>query len=346
MNSTMRSEPRAELDDASEDPSGGPTAAVGTSGASLRSALSYRNIGAVYVWLAIIVIFGVLRPQTFLTVDTARTILNNYSITGLVALSLVIPLCAGLFDVSVGYVVGLAGVFSAHAVATWDLGGGAAIAATLLLCIVLGLVNGFVVVVLRVNSLIGTLATGSLFLAVTTAVSGEQSITANVGRLSELLADRYIVTLTIPVAVMVVVATVMAVVLERTVIGRYWYALGFDAEVARLVGLRVRALQVLALVVGAVLAGTAGILLTARIGSGSPATGPSYLLPAFAAVFLGATQFRGGRFNPFGTVVAVLLIGTGTMGLSLAGAPTWSSQVFQGVVLIAAIAITGIGRRS
>lgn len=312
----------------------------------LKSALSPRRIGAVYVWIAIIAIFGILEPDTFLTTGTAKTILNNFAITGLVALSLVIPLAAGLFDVSVGYVVGLAGVVAAHAVAEFDLGGWPAVAVTLLVCAGIGLVNSFVVVVLKVNSLIGTLATGSLFSAATIAVSDERSITRNVNRLSDILASKHILGVTIPVVIMLVAMVVIAVVLEQTALGRYWYAIGFDAQVARLVGLRVRALQTAALVVGAMIAGLAGILLTARIGSGSPTTGPSYLLPAFAAVFLGATQFRNGRFNPWGTVVAVLLIGTGTIGLSLAGAPRWSSQVFQGAVLIAAVALTSTARRS
>lgn len=324
----------------------GPASSDTDRSARLRAALSFRNIGAVYVWIFIVVLFGILRPQTFLTVDTARTILNNHSITGLVALSLVIPMAAGLFDVSVGQVVGLAGVFSAFSVASWDVSGPTAIILTLGLCALCGLFNGLVVVILRVNSLIGTLATGSLFLALNTALSNEQSITGNVSRLKSILAQHHVLTVTIPVIVFAVVAVILTIVMDRTVLGRYWYAIGFDSEVARLVGLRVKALQILALTVASTLCGAAGLLLTARIGSGSPTSGPSYLLPAFAAVFLGSTQFKDGRFNAPGTVVAVLMIGTGTMGLSLAGAPTWSSQVFQGAVLIAAIALSNIGRKA
>lgn len=326
------------------EPAGEDAHARRTSSA-FASALSPRRIGAVYVWIAIIVVFGILEPDTFLTTGTAKTILNNFAITGIVALSLVIPLAAGLFDVSVGYVVGLAGVVAAHAVAELGLGAWPAVIFTLIVCVAIGLVNSLVVVVLNVNSLIGTLATGSLFSAATIAVSDERSITRNVNKLSDILASKHVLGVTIPVVVMLVAMAVIAIVLEQTALGRYWYAIGFDPQVARLVGVRVRALQTAALVCGSVLAGIAGILLTARIGSGSPTTGPSYLLPAFAAVFLGATQFRNGRFNPYGTVVAVLLIGTGTIGLSLAGAPRWSSQVFQGLVLIAAVALTGTVRR-
>jgi hypothetical protein len=83
-----------------------------------------------------------------------------------------------------------------------------------------------------------------------------------------------------------------------------------------------------------------------NLSSGAPDAGLPYLLPAFAAAFLGATQFRGGRFNAWGALVAVLLLGTGTTGLSLASAPQWSLDMFTGVVLIAALAVTGFQRRS
>jgi ribose transport system permease protein len=87
-------------------------------------------------------------------------------------------------------------------------------------------------------------------------------------------------------------------------------------------------------------------VLTSTIGSGDPTSGTSYLLPAFAAAFLGATQLKHGRFNAFGTLIAVLLLGTGTTGLGLANAPQWSADMFVGAVLIASLAVTGIQRRS
>ena len=92
--------------------------------------------------------------------------------------------------------------------------------------------------------------------------------------------------------------------------------------------------------VSAVLAGLAGILATAMIGAGNPATGPDLLLPAFAVAFLGATQFRSGRFNVWGTVVAVLLLGTGNIGLLVIGGPPWLPNMFEGVMLISAVALT------
>jgi len=93
-----------------------------------------------------------------------------------------------------------------------------------------------------------------------------------------------------------------------------------------------------------VVAALAGVALTAQIGAADPSNGPSYLIPAFSAAFLGATQFRRGRFNPWGTILAVLMLTTGSIGLLLVGAPQWSPQVFQGAVLIAAVGLGGLRR--
>jgi len=97
--------------------------------------------------------------------------------------------------------------------------------------------------------------------------------------------------------------------------------------------------------VSAILAGFAGIVLTSRVTSGDPTVGPAYLLPAFAAAFVGATQLRQGRFNAWGTIIAVLLLGTGTEGLADVGAPEWAPSVFAGVTLILAVGLTGYQRR-
>jgi ribose transport system permease protein len=122
--------------------------------------------------------------------------------------------------------------------------------------------------------------------------------------------------------------------------------MGFDRETARLTGISVDRLGILAFVTSAVIAGFAGMVLAARVASGSPDAGPSYLIPAFSAAFLGATQLRSGRFNPWGAVIAVLLLGTGDVGLILAGGPIWTPQLFEGTVLIAAVALTGFGQNA
>jgi ribose transport system permease protein len=143
-----------------------------------------------------------------------------------------------------------------------------------------------------------------------------------------------------------VVAIAMWFLLEHTATGRRLYATGFNLNAAKLAGVRVQRLRFLSLVVSGSLAGVTGLVLASTVGSGDPSAGTAYLLPGFAAAFLGATQLKHGRFNSFGTLIAVLLLGTGTTGLALASAPQWAADMFVGVVLLASLAVTGIQRRS
>jgi ribose transport system permease protein len=136
------------------------------------------------------------------------------------------------------------------------------------------------------------------------------------------------------------IAIAMWFVLHHTATGRRIYAAGFNAEAARLAGVPTAKLKFGALVTSATLAGFGGIVLAATLGSGSPTGGESYLLPAFAAVFLGATQLKPGRFNPFGTLVGIVMLGTGTTGLALARQPQWIQDTFTGVVLLMALGLT------
>jgi ribose transport system permease protein len=303
--------------------------------------LSPRNIGAVYVWILIIILFTVITPDVFPTVQTAKSIVNQYAITGIVALSLVIPLSAGVFDLSIGFVMSFAGIFVAYLLDTTSMAPVEAALLTMLACVAIGLVNAFIVVVMRVNSFIGTLGSGAIIGSLVTAISNDTPIAGRVGdgHFGK-IASTGISDITLPVFYLLILMLVIAYWLERTSSGRQLYATGFDLETARLTGAPVSRLTSISLVTSATIAGFAGLVLAARVSSGSPNAGAQYLIPAFSAAFLGATQLRGGRFNPWGTVIAVLLLGTGDVGLLVSGGPTWTPPLFEGVVLIAAVALT------
>jgi ribose transport system permease protein len=303
--------------------------------------LRFGNVSALYVWAAIIVVFSIWAPHTFPTWDTARAILNNNAITGLAALSIVVPLCARVFDLSIGNSMGLCAVVVAWLLTTGGLAPLPAIVLGVLLGLLLGLVNATIVVVAGIDSFIATLATGALMAAAVIAVTNEQAIVGDglVGGFGD-LAGTSIGGISITVLYMLGLAVLMWWLLEHTVTGRRIYATGFNEEAARLAGVRIKRLRFIALLTSATIAGFAGIVVASQVSSGSPDIGPPYLLDAFAAAFLGASQFREGRFNPAGTIVAVLLIGTGKYGLSLVGAPTWSSSMFSGVVLLTALGLT------
>ena len=198
---------------------------------------------------------------------------------------------------------------------------------------------------MRIDSFIGTLATGSIIVALTFRVSGDQIITGKLsGSFSDFASAAWAecscrcCTCSWP-------CWPSGTCSSRPCSAGQTYAAGYGPDVARLIGVRVARLRTISLVFSGLLGSFAGIALAAQLGSADPTTGAEYLIPAFSAVFVGATQFRHGRFNPWGTVVAVLMIGTGSVGLLMAGTQEWMPQVFQGAVLIVAVGITGIQRK-
>jgi len=308
--------------------------------------LAFNRIGAVYVWLGIVVVFSIWVPSTFPTLSTVKQVFNANALTALAALAITIPLAARVFDLSFAYTMTLSGVITAH-----FLGVGVPLVPAVLLGlgagVLIGVINAVVVVVMRIDSFIGTLATGSLIQALITMATGGTAIisTRLQGGFAK-IGQTNVSGFTLPVAYVLVVAIAMWFLLEHTATGRRLYATGFNSDAAKLAGVRVDRLRFMSLVVSGSLAGAAGLVLASTIGSGDPSAGTSYLLPAFAAAFLGATQLKHGRFNAFGTLIAVLLLGTGTTGLGLANAPQWAADMFVGAVLIASLAVTGIQRRS
>jgi ribose transport system permease protein len=292
------------------------------------------------------VVFSIWVPETFPTSATVKQILNANAITALAALSITIPLSARVFDLSFAYTMTLTGVVTAHFLSV-GMPLGLALLLGLGAGIAIGIINAIVVVVMRIDSFIGTLATGSLLTALITMVTHDTAI--NSAALSGTFAkigQTSIAGITLPVLYVLIVAAAEWYLLEHTATGRRLYATGFNPDAAKLAGVKVERLRFMSLVVSGTLAGATGLVLASNIGSGDPTAGTPYLLPAFAAAFLGATQLKHGRFNAWGTLIAVLLLGTGTTGLALANAPEWASNMFVGVVLIASLALTGVQRRA
>lgn len=304
----------------------------------VRNALAFRNIGAVYIFIALFVLFSVWVPGTFLEWSTWQSLFASQSITALTAVALTIPLAAGTFNLAVGAQVGLGSIVAAWLLADHGVSIPLTIVLTLLSGAAVGGVTALLVLRFRIDSIIATLGLASVLAALTNWISNNQSI-LNLGSHYQQLATNEVFGLTIPVYVMLVAAFVGWYVLERTRAGRRVYATGGNLDAARLAGVRTSATIALCLIACGVLAAAAGILESSDLATGDPTIGPAYLLPAFAAAFLGSTQFRPGRYNVWGTLFGVLLLGMGVTGLQLAGAPVWIPDMFNGVALLIAVGL-------
>lgn len=303
-----------------------------------RERLSFRNASALYVFVVIFVTFALWIPETFLAVTSWRTLLDNQAVTALVAVGLVVPLAAGVFDLAIGAEVGMASILVAWLLAKVGVPIVPAIAITVLAGALIGAVSGLLVVRVRIDSFIATLGVSSILLAMISWVSNSQQI-LDLGAGFQSIGTTQLLGITLPVWIMLAVAAAVWYVLECTPAGRRVYATGGSADAARLAGVRTSLTVVLSLMVCGALAALAGVLVSSRLATGDPTIGPSYLLPAFSAAFLGSTQFRAGRFNVWGTVIAVYVLATGVKGLQLAGAPVWIPDLFNGVALLVAVGL-------
>ncbi len=296
------------------------------------------------IWGLIIAVFAVWAPTTFLTESTFRSIAANQAITLILAIGLLFTLAAGQFDLSVGQNLGTSAAIGSylmvHSHVTPIL---SCILAVAFACGV-GAVNGVLVVYVGINSFIATLGMSSVLLAFAEIITNYTYI----GPIPQSLQN--VVSYTpfgIPVLAIYAIGLAFAVwyVLEHTPIGRRIYATGANSEAARLAGVKTSRYILWSFVATGGFAGIAACLLAAQVTEISSTIGPSYLLPAFAACFLGTTQFKLGRLNVWGTVVALYLLETGVEGLQLVGGPLWVTDLFNGLALVIAVGIAVVSVR-
>jgi ribose transport system permease protein len=320
-------------------------AVVASRGRRYAAYLSPKRISAVYVLIALIIVFGITQTDTFLTATNLRTLLTQQAVTAILAVGLVIPIAVNAFDFSCAATLGLAGVVAAWLLGLHGYSIPVAIAIALGFGVAVGLLNGILITYFRINSFIATLAMSSVLAAMTVWISGNRDIIGLPAGF-QAIATNTIFGIQLPVYFLVVIALVVWFVLEHTTTGRYLYATGGGREAARLAGVNVDRLTFGALLACGVIAAFAGIVACAGLGAGTPSLGAPYLLPALSAVFLGATQFQRGRVNVWGTVLAVYLLATGVKGLQLAGAPLWLPDLFNGLALMLAVGLSVEGRRA
>ena len=301
--------------------------------------------GTIIGMFLMIVAFSIAAPSYFFTFSNFVNILNQSSLTGIIAGGLTVAVIVGELDLSIGFSASFAGVLVTGLMAYQKLSVLAAIGVVLAIGIVLGVVNGLIVAKLRVNSVIATLGTGSIIVGINYAYSTGTPIATGVPDAFLNIALGTFFGIPNNIVIMAVVLICLWLLINRTELGQRIQAVGGNIEAARLSGIRVDRVKIFAFIVSAVCAAITGILLSSLIGSGTTTAADAYLLNAFAAVFLGSATLKDGEFHIPGTLVGVLIIGIGFNGLAIFGAPTFYQYLFQGAILIAAVALSTVARR-
>jgi ribose transport system permease protein len=309
---------------------------------SVREVLSRTSL--IGIWVAMFAVFVIIEPSAFLQSGTFKTIFGSQFELVLLAAALICTFVVGEFDLSVASSMGLAATLVPLLAVQDGWPVWLATIAAILAAGAVGVINGALVVGLGVDAIVVTLGMATFVLGVTLWATNLNAVTGLPASYSE-LANRNIFGLPIAFYYAVIVCLMLTYVLVMTPLGRRMAFVGSSREVARLAGINVNRIRFGAYVTGSLICGFAGVLITASLGGWDPNTSANYLLPAFAAVFLGTAVIQPGRFNPVGALIAVYFLQTGIVGLELKGLTGWVTDVFYGGALVLAVAATTVIRR-
>lgn len=312
--------------------------------------------GFLLLMAGLIVVFSVLKPA-FLSPQSAVFILQSVAITGILALGVTATLVVDGFDLSIGAVATSAMMLSAYVMVIWEMGAVTAVVLCLAMGAAVGLVNGLLIVKMRVPDLLATLGMMFLLVGLQRIPTQGNSISTGMvlpdGRTAGgtfapefLMLGRHRIDFILPelvplsVVVLIVIAIVTWVFLELTRHGRVMYAIGSNAQAAALAGINVARYRVLAYVISGVMASIGGILLSARLGRGDVASGNNLLLDSVAAALIGFAVLGAAKPNAFGTAIGALFVGILLQGLTMLNAPYYTQDFIKGAVLVVALVFT------
>jgi ribose transport system permease protein len=327
------SAPRPAVAESESEPRVAPARARDRRAGSLATTILPRY-GVLIAFLVVIVVFSIAKPHIFPTWADAKSILTESAPALILAVGLTVVLAMQDFDLSIGATVGLAGGVAVALMAKHAWGWPIALLMALGFGVAVGILNGYLIAFLGGPSFIITLAIGTVLTGIEYAFTNQATVFSGVAQgYVNIAAKSYFLGLSNQIWIAVVVALILWVLLDHTEVGRYMYAIGGNPEAARLSGIRTRTLRLVGFVIVGLSAAVVGVLLTSQGGSYTPNAGAPYLLPAYAAAFLGAACFKPGEFNVPGT------------GLTILNLQTYLINLVQGGILVAAVLLGRLGQR-
>jgi ribose transport system permease protein len=329
-----------------EDPPSPPTPSAGSvvdpRFDRARSLVGIAREYGIVISFALLFVTLSLASNVFLSWTNLTNILDQQAAIGIMAVAGTLVIIGGNFDISIGAIYGVAGVTAAQVAnsdgATIGFLAGAGIG------LGLGLVNAILITTTRINSFIGTLATSIMFQGLGLAISGGTVISATANHF-DALAVPEIAGIKMSVYIFLAVTVVLAIVLGRTMLGRYIFAVGGNAEAARLSGVRVRTIHGATFAISGLAAGIAGVIVASRTGSGIANSGLGLELTTIAAVVVGGTSILGGEGAIWRSVLGVLLLALIGNGFNLLNVNPTYQQTFTGAIIVAAVALDALTRR-
>ncbi|WP_233146854.1 ABC transporter permease [Paenibacillus selenitireducens] len=321
------------------------TTKITKTSSSVQWSKLFRSYGTVIAGILIIIMFSVLNPGSFATLDNAINISRQISFLVIIGIGATIVMSVSEFDLSIGAMASLGGVIAAKIIAS---GGPLWIAfvVPVLVALIIGFINGWIVTQFRVLSFITTLAMSTVLGGFTFWLTGGATIFENIPDSFRYIGQKSLGSIPMLSIVMLLVTILFWYVMTQTAFGRRLYAIGGNESASRIAGLRVKWNKNAAFALGAALAALTGVLMASRLGSAHPTAGNGLFLQAYAAAYLGMTSFKEGVPNIWGTFVGAAIIGVLANGLTIMEVPTFMQDVITGVIVIAAVIMQRLGRNA
>jgi len=296
-----------------------------------------QNIG-ILIGLAALMAIVSLFSESFFTASNMWNILRQISTNALLAFGMTFVILIGGIDLSVGPLLAFSGVFAAYVMGNLGWPIWAAIAGPIILCSMVGMLNGVIVTKTGIAPFVVTLSVQQIFRGFAMLLANGAPIRIrDQGFIN--IGTTYIGPVAFPVIYMIIIMALCYVVLNKTQFGRHIYALGGNKTAARFAGIRTQRIEVMVYALSGFLAGIAGIVLAARMTAGVPATGDGYECDAIAAVVLGGASFTGGIGTIGGTLIGAIIIGVLNNGLNMLNVASFWQYVAKGVVILLAVMV-------
>lgn len=302
-----------------------------------KSILFFRQyIGILIGLLAIIILFSVISP-TFLTSMNITNILRTASSNIYLACGMTMVIILGGIDLSVGSVIALSGVVTVSMIAG-NVPVAIAVLGGVVIGVISGLFNGFVLAYTTIPAFIVTLASMDICRGAAYVVSNGQPIRCMDDNFIN-IGCGYLGSIPLPVIYFIVIALFSSILLNKTKFGRYVYATGGNREAAQYSGVKIKKVTVITYLLSGIFAAIAGVVLASRMFSGQPTSGNGAEMDAVAAVVLGGTSMTGGSGKIGGTIIGALVIGTLNNGLNLMNVNSFWQYIVKGIVILLAVYI-------
>jgi ribose transport system permease protein len=302
--------------------------------------------------IVLFVIFSALKPESFLQFDNLIGILLATAVNGVLALGVTFVIITGGIDLSVGTVMTLSAVMTGVFITFWGFPVPIGIIAGILTGTIMGLLNGVVIARMKVPPFIATLGMLNIARGLALVISGLKPVYFNDTPIFNQLAMGSALGTVIPafsvpnvVLVLFIAAIIASLILTKTVLGRYTFALGSNEEATRLSGVNVNFWKIAIYALGGTFSGLAGVMIAARLNSAQPSLGLGYELDAIAAAVIGGTSLSGGEGSILGTIIGAFIISTLTNGLRILSVPQEWQTVITGAIVILAVYLDILRRR-